>query len=302
LSIKLMTAVWESDVQPAGKRLVLLALADSANDEGVCWPSMATIARKAGIGLSSARKACAALEEEGLLVREERRVEHARNKSNIYVIQPGKLAARAAQSEREAPAQIRRGAAQIEREVPLNPGGGAAQIERENRNKNHQIEPSMNQSAATGDAAPADGLFSADEVRANSGLEVKGNDVVAAYVDAYREAHQGHDPLQADIRKVAGAASRLLKDAAVKPHVALQAATALGRTQFTDLAGQYRRSLQGSNSNQDPTRGYFRAEQKNVYVPPVGETPAEANARVERDREWLKAYNAGTATLADRPE
>lgn len=293
-----MTAVWESDVQPAGKRLVLLALADSANDEGVCWPSMATIARKAGIGLSSARKACAALEEEGLLVREERRVEHARNKSNIYVIDGKKLAARAAQIERESPAQIRRGAAQIEREVPLNPGGGAAQIERENRNKNPQTEPSRNQSAATGDAAPADGLFPAEEIKS---AETNAGHVVAAYVDAYRLAHQGHDPLQADVRKVAGTAARLIKDPAVRPDVLLQAATSLGRTQFTDLAGQYRRGLQSGNGNQDPTRGYFRAEQRNEYVPPVGETTEQANARVLAHMEWLKKFNAGEATMADKP-
>lgn len=294
-----MTAVWESDVQPAGKRIVLLALADSANDEGVCWPSMATIARKAGVGLSSARKACAALEEEGLLEREERRVEHARNKSNVYVINVGKLAARAltpAQIEGETPAHSRRGAAQFEREVPLKSGGGAAQIERHNRKKNHQIESSLNQDAAAGDAAPADGLFPAEEPQG-----VKANDVVAAYVDAYRSAHQGHDPLQADIRKVAGTAARMMKDAAVKTDVLLRAATALGRTQFTDLAGQYRRSLQSGNGSQDPTRGYYRAQQNNVFTPPAGETDDQANARVQAHMEWLKAYNAGTATLADKP-
>lgn len=295
-----MTAVWESDVQPAGKRIVLLALADSANDEGVCWPSMATIARKAGVGLSSARKACAALEEEGLLEREERRVEHARNKSNVYVINVGKLAARAltpAQIEGETPAHSRRGAAQFEREVPLKSGGGAAQIERHNRKKNHQIEPSLNQDAADGAAAQADGLFPAEETPQG----VKANDVVAAYVDAYRSAHQGHDPLQADIRKVAGTAARMIKDAAVKADVLLRAATALGRTQFTDLAGQYRRSLQSGNGSQDPTRGYYRAQQNNVFTPPAGETDDQANARVQAHMEWLKAYNAGTATLADKP-
>jgi hypothetical protein len=293
-----MTAVWESDVQPAGKRLVLLALADSANDEGVCWPHMATIARKAGIGVSSARKACAALEEEGLLEREYRKVlttaGNETNKSSIYTLNPQKLAARA-----QTPAQIERPPAKIERTPPPNPGGPPAQIERHNRKGNPQVEPSLNQSAADGSAP--DGLFSADEIRANIGLEVKGNDVVAAYVDAYRAAHQDNDPLQADIKKVAGAAARLLKDPAVQPHVALQAATALGRTQFTDLAGQYRRSLQGGNGQQDPTRGYFRAEQKNEYVPPVGETTEEANARVRAHMEWLKRFNAGEATMADKP-
>ncbi len=291
-----MTAVWESDVQPAGKRLVLLALADSANDEGVCWPHMATIARKAGIGLSSARKACAALEEEGLLEREYRKTVTAAgnetNKSSIYTINPEKLAARA-----QTPAQIERTPAKNERTPPPNPGGPPAQIERHNRKGNPQVEPSLNRSAATGDAAPADGLFPAEE---SKGAETNAGHVVAAYVDSYRLAHQGHDPIQADVRKVAGAASRLLKDAAVKAPLVLQAATAMGRTQFTDLAGQYRRQLQAPG-NADPTRGYFRAEQKNEFVPPSGETVDQANARVEAHMEWLAKYNAGTATLADKP-
>jgi hypothetical protein len=154
-----------------------------------------------------------------------------------------------------------------------------------------------NSSAATGDAAPADGLFPAEKSKS---AETNAGHVVAAYVDAYRLAHQGHDPIQADVRKVAGAASRLLKDAAVKAPLVLQAATAMGRTQFTDLAGQYRRQLQAPG-NQDPTRGYFRAEQKNVFVPPVGETVDQANARVDAHMEWLRKFNAGEATMADKP-
>lgn len=290
-----MTAVWESDVQPAGKRIVLLAIADSANDEGVCWPNMATIARKAGVGVSSARKACAALEEEGLLEREYRKTTTAAgnetNKSSIYTINAEKLAARV-----QAPAQIERPPARSERTPPPGTSGAPAQIERHNRKENPQVEPKLNQDAAAGDAAPADGLFPAEEPQG-----VKANDVVAAYVDAYRSAHQGHDPLQADIRKVAGTAARMIKDAAVKTDVLLRAATALGRTQFTDLAGQYRRSLQSGNGSQDPTRGYYRAQQNNVFTPPAGETDDQANARVQAHMEWLKAYNAGTATLADKP-
>lgn len=290
-----MTAVWESDVQPAGKRIVLLAIADSANDEGVCWPNMATIARKAGVGVSSARKACAALEEEGLLEREYRKATTAAgnetNKSSIYTINAEKLAARV-----QAPAQIERPPARSERTPPPGTSGAPAQIERHNRKENPQVEPKLNQDAAAGDAAPADGLFPAEEPQG-----VKANDMVAAYVDAYRSAHQGHDPLQADIRKVAGTAARMIKDAAVKTDVLLRAATALGRTQFTDLAGQYRRSLQSGNGSQDPTRGYYRAQQNNVFTPPAGETDDQANARVQAHMEWLKAYNAGTATLADKP-
>lgn len=292
-----MTAVWESDVQPVAKRMVLLAIADSANDEGACWPHMATIARKSGVSLSTARNACALLEEEGLLEREYRKTVtpagNETNKSSIYQINVEKLAARAL----ETPTGNRPPSTGNRRTPPPGTSGTPTGNRRHNRNENHQIEPSLNQDAAAGDAAPADGLFPAEEPQG-----VKANDVVAAYVDAYRSAHQGHDPLQADIRKVAGTAARMIKDAAVKTDVLLRAATALGRTQFTDLAGQYRRSLQGGPVNQDPTRGYYRAEQKNAYVPPAGETPEEANTRVQRHMEWLEAYNNGTATLADRPE
>lgn len=41
----MMSLVWEL-LLPDSEKLVLLALADCANDEGVCWPSMATLAKK----------------------------------------------------------------------------------------------------------------------------------------------------------------------------------------------------------------------------------------------------------------
>lgn len=44
-----MSWVWEHSETSGSERLVLLALADSANDEGTCWPSMETIARKCRI-------------------------------------------------------------------------------------------------------------------------------------------------------------------------------------------------------------------------------------------------------------
>jgi hypothetical protein len=49
MSIKLMTLAWQVALKH-GDKLVLLALADNANDEGLCWPSIATIGRKCGMG------------------------------------------------------------------------------------------------------------------------------------------------------------------------------------------------------------------------------------------------------------
>jgi hypothetical protein len=41
-----MTKVWDSEFGSHTQKLVLLALADNASDEGLCWPSVKTIARK----------------------------------------------------------------------------------------------------------------------------------------------------------------------------------------------------------------------------------------------------------------
>jgi len=47
LSIKVMTWVWEHSTHKEGSLLVLLAIADIADDEGKAWPSIARIAAKA---------------------------------------------------------------------------------------------------------------------------------------------------------------------------------------------------------------------------------------------------------------
>ena len=46
MSIKGMTAIWEYADQEGSALLLLLALADFANDEGVCWPAVGTLAKK----------------------------------------------------------------------------------------------------------------------------------------------------------------------------------------------------------------------------------------------------------------
>ncbi|MGU0015536.1 phage tail tape measure protein [Escherichia coli] len=52
---------------------MMARLADFSNDEGVCWPSIETIARQIGAGMSTVRTAMARLEAEGWLTRKARR-------------------------------------------------------------------------------------------------------------------------------------------------------------------------------------------------------------------------------------
>ena len=46
MSIKTMSRVWEHSQQSGTKLLLLLAIADHANDEGVAWPGMTSLSRK----------------------------------------------------------------------------------------------------------------------------------------------------------------------------------------------------------------------------------------------------------------
>lgn len=83
MSIKLMSLVWELDLPP-GEKLVLLALADQANDHGVqCWPSVATIAHRSGQGERTVRRAISLLEEKKHLTRH-----HREGDSTQYHVHP----------------------------------------------------------------------------------------------------------------------------------------------------------------------------------------------------------------------
>lgn len=72
MSIKIMTWVFDESPTEGAERLVLLALADNANDEGYCWPSLATIARKSGIDRRSTIRLIKKLEAKQLLQVERR--------------------------------------------------------------------------------------------------------------------------------------------------------------------------------------------------------------------------------------
>ena len=68
MSIRLMSQVWEDTrIDSQAELLVLLALADHARDDGLCWPSMRSIAGKARIEERSAQRIIRRLIEKGLV-------------------------------------------------------------------------------------------------------------------------------------------------------------------------------------------------------------------------------------------
>ena len=71
MSVRVMTQVWEVDL-PDSEKLVLLALADCANDEGGCWPSMKTLTAKCSKSDRTIQAAIKSLVAKGHLSRVEK--------------------------------------------------------------------------------------------------------------------------------------------------------------------------------------------------------------------------------------
>ena len=87
MSIRIMTQVWDNGPEDPGQLLVMLALADHADDSGVCWPSMERVARKARMGVRNARYVVRKLENAGYL-ETERSSGRGTNKYKIFQLIP----------------------------------------------------------------------------------------------------------------------------------------------------------------------------------------------------------------------
>lgn len=68
MSIRIMSAVWYLDLA-SSQKIVLLALADCASDDGDCWPSVATLARKSSKSERTVQGMLADLEAAGHITR-----------------------------------------------------------------------------------------------------------------------------------------------------------------------------------------------------------------------------------------
>lgn len=65
MSIKLMSQVWEMADVSGSELLLLLALADYANDKDICWPSLPTLAKRARISERQTQRVIQQLEADG---------------------------------------------------------------------------------------------------------------------------------------------------------------------------------------------------------------------------------------------
>lgn len=91
MSVHISSAVWKSDLPNSGQKLVLLALADVANHEGGCWPSVGTLGRMTSLSDSAVRVHLKALQDAGIVTVKRREAEGGRQTSNFFQIHPEAL-------------------------------------------------------------------------------------------------------------------------------------------------------------------------------------------------------------------
>ncbi|MFM0243813.1 helix-turn-helix domain-containing protein [Paraburkholderia sediminicola] len=85
MSIILTDLVWEKDLKPSAK-LVLLFLAGRAGPDACCWPTIDAITKAVGVSTMTVYTALNTLERKGLIERESRPA--ASNFYRLYLTEP----------------------------------------------------------------------------------------------------------------------------------------------------------------------------------------------------------------------
>lgn len=88
MSVRASTWAWRQPVKST-ERLLLVALADMADDHGVCWPSVATLAKRCARSTRTVQRVLQTLASANLICCEQRQRADGSNTSNRYVLQLG---------------------------------------------------------------------------------------------------------------------------------------------------------------------------------------------------------------------
>ena len=143
MSVKLMSKAWDMDL-PMTSKMLLLALCDHANDDGICYPSQAKLAKKCSMGARAVIKHIKWLVDSGILTKE-RRQSTSKRQSDLYHINldsycvPEQYAPEQCAPARYAPARKASVPAQYAGSEPEQCAGSYIE---EPSVINHQYEPS----------------------------------------------------------------------------------------------------------------------------------------------------------------
>jgi len=92
MSLKYMIQALDTKVGNSTRKLVLLKLADQANDDGICWPSHKTIATAVECDPSTVKRHLKSLQDDGIISVKKRTRTNGSDTSNVYqlnICEPG---------------------------------------------------------------------------------------------------------------------------------------------------------------------------------------------------------------------
>lgn len=95
MSISAMNWAWEQETDGPAMQIILVALADFADEEHSCWPSMAKLAARARISERTVKRVLRDLETAGYFVRRRRYVAFGKRSNDRYVLAVGQTITRA---------------------------------------------------------------------------------------------------------------------------------------------------------------------------------------------------------------
>lgn len=177
-----MAAVWALEIA-CTEKFVLLALADNANDDGSCWPSIDTLATKTSLSTRTVRYALKRLSETGHLA-----IKQRFGSSNVFHVTPARGAAlHPMQDAPDAPTPAT-GAGSGLHVVQGTPARGAPRTIKE-----PSVEPSRNQESALTRASrlPEDFILTPERKAVAEKEGVDAERTFATFVDYWRAASGG---------------------------------------------------------------------------------------------------------------
>ncbi len=86
MSTIIMSQCWPLGGMSSAQKAVLISLADQANDDGVCWPSVGTIAKRTCLSERAVQEALQWLQATGAIFRE-----YKTNRSTVYTVTPARF-------------------------------------------------------------------------------------------------------------------------------------------------------------------------------------------------------------------
>lgn len=190
MSLRALTSVWDASTQEGGPLLVMLALADNANDQMVAYPSVPTIARKSRLSERQVRRILRDLEQAG----EIKVIGKGRNNVNKYLLTPSMAAETICATAHE-------GGQNVRASNSYEPGQNVTPSD---------DRPGQNV-RARGDTKPGHDVRADMDVRASPDIAVsaepssKPSDVVVAS-DALNLKRETLDRMEADLTLAAGEA------------------------------------------------------------------------------------------------